>query len=204
MAFSDEQRDMIIAEIVTNGLFSEDNQDQLQELTDNQLVALVNPQELDELINNAKKKPVMVEDDDDEDEDMENNMEDYKTKKKKKMVGNSQPSLDEWLSSAPREVQALVANAQRVEEQQRTEYIETITANNSDLSAEELENRSTEDLQLFAKITSNKAAVTTQSSGATFPRFNFSGAAGGATPTTNTRQGVEPLALPGADYMTDK
>lgn len=55
MAFSKQQRRRLIANILAQEVFGEEQRDRLEDLTDNQLVALDNPERLDELVANAAK-----------------------------------------------------------------------------------------------------------------------------------------------------
>jgi len=181
MAFSAEQRQALVDQITTNSDFSEDV---LENLTDNQLVALAEPDKLDDLVNNAMPpqlaKAQMEEDDEEE----------MAVAKKypKKMSAN------QWMAQAPPELRRLVANAQKVEAEQREQLISTIVANeNCPLSAEELGSRSLEDLKAFAAM-----ATVNSSSG----NYDFMGA--GGAPVVNRSADVKPLPLPGAEYMTRK
>lgn len=55
MAFSKQQRRRLIANILAQEVFGEDQRDRLEDLTDNQLVALDNPERLDDLVSNSAK-----------------------------------------------------------------------------------------------------------------------------------------------------
>jgi len=199
MAFSPKQRQALINEIVVNTEFSEEA---LDSLTDNQLVALAEPEKLNELVNNAmppalakglaakkagKAAPVEDDEEDMEEDDMEDEEE---PAPKKDMTALRRPkmSANQWMASAPPELQRLVANAQRVEADRRNQLIETITANtNCPFDEEALMARSLEDLEAFA-------AMAGGSSGA--PNYNYAGASGFVG-----NSNVEALPMPGADYM---
>lgn len=221
MAFTKEQRRAAVAKIVANNAaFTEDG---LSKLTDNQLVALAEPAKLDSLVNNAKTYPFAKKDDEEEDvvldpkkrsprEDEEDPIpeedDEEESKAKKPVVmskgkkGTTANSAADWFKSAPPEVQRLVANARRAEAARRQELIGVITANGaSPLSEDELKQRSTEDLEVFARFAANSAPVGYDAFEEELNRFDFSGASGG--PVTNSGA-VQPLAMPGADYMTTK
>ena len=70
MAFTKQQRTALISQITANSAFSED---QLEDLTDNQLVALNSPAQLDNLVNNACSSGKLTnnEDDMEAEDDME-------------------------------------------------------------------------------------------------------------------------------------
>lgn len=201
MAFSKEQRQEIVSQIVANGKFDEGDSETLLQLTDNQLVGLAKPDELDELVDNATKVKVKTKkvDDDKEEEDeeeMETNRGGMK-KKKKDYTANEgeQVSLQDWMESAPPEIQRMVSNAQRIEKQEREQLVEQITANEGcPFTAEELNGRSTEDLQMFARMASAGSHKRVANSPVNFP--NFAGAAG-VSPTANRQaDGPKPMGLP--------
>jgi hypothetical protein len=199
MAFTAEQRQHLIGEITANSDF---NEDILENLTDNQLVALAEPDRLDELVNNAamppqlakaqkeKAEPVMEEDDEEDDEE-----EEVVVAKKypKKM------STNQWMAQAPPELRRLVANAQRIEAEQRSQLIETITANEAcPFTADDLKGRSLEDLKAFA------AMATVNSSGSlSSENYDFVGF-GGAPVVNRSVPDAKPLTLPTAEYMNPK
>jgi hypothetical protein len=202
MAFSTKQRQALINEIVVNNEFSEEA---LDSLTDNQLVALAEPDKLNELVNNAmppalakglaaKKagKAAPVEDDEEgmEEDDMEEDDMEEEPAPKKDMTALRRPkmSANQWMAAAPPELRRLVANAQVVEANRRNVLIETITANaNCPFDEDQLKTRSLEDLEAFA-------AMAGGSSGA--PNYNYAGASGFVG-----NSNVEALPMPGADYM---
>lgn len=184
MALTQQERQQLVSELIANQSFGEDQKDNLLKLTDNQLVALSDADGLDELVTNA-----MV-DDDDEDDDDEPTPRHHTT--------NSQMSLEDWMETAPPEVQNIVLNAQKTEAQHRGRLIEQITANGScPLTADQLGRRSTEDLEAFATMAGVKGGQASRSG-----RFSFLGAQGAPVTTNSGGSKVEPLALPGADYMT--
>ena len=222
MAFSKQQREGLISQIVTNSAFSKD---QLESLTDNQLVALNSPVQLDLLVNGSyvdkkmtknedmNKKMVENEDMESEDEmeedsmdseesDMEGSSSESGMKKpappknpvEAKVNKTAEQTTNQWLRNAPPEIRRMVANARAIELQQREQLISTITANSScPFSEDELQARTTEDLQAFAKMAS--ISVNRQD----FGGFDYSGAAGAFS--VNSQSKVEPLGLPTADYM---
>jgi hypothetical protein len=211
MAFTKEQRTALVGQIVANGQFKEEDKDKLSLLTDNQLVALNDATALDIVVNKAtsnegkKDKDLSVYSDaeiaaefksrskesDDDDDDDDDDSDEKATNKGK--TRNSQPkTLNEWMASAPPEIQRIVANAHQDELKKRASLIEHITTNGSGvLSAEDLKTRSTEDLMLFAQLAGANKPVDEP--------FNYLGAAG-YVPTTNART-ITPLDLPSADYM---
>lgn len=196
MAFNQQQREEIVSQIVANGPFGEEDNDALLELTDNQLVALAKPSELDEMVTNSLTTNETDDDeDDDEEEGKGKNMPSKKGKDKEKPTANEQVTLEDWMNSAPPEIQRMVANSQQIEKRERDQLIGQITANdNCPFTAEELGERSTEDLQAFARIaTTGRTAPQTPT--VNFP--NFEGAAG-VSPTTNRQESkVQPMGLPG-------
>jgi hypothetical protein len=222
MAFSKQQRKGLVDQIVANNDFSEEA---LETLTDNQLVALLEPTKLDELVNNAmppqlqkamkkKKEETMNEDmeDDMEDEmDSEDDMEEEEEEEEEALPKKKPPmttmkkgynkkgmSTNAWLAGAPPEVRRLVANAQRAEAEKRNQLVETIVANQAcPLTEKQLQTRSLEDLEVFAAMAKTSSSdIGIQSAG-----FDFFGAAGGPVVNSRSVQNAKPLALPGADYM---
>lgn len=217
MAFTSQERQSLVDEIVANSEFSEES---LKTLTDNQLVALAEPTKLDELVNNAgmppqlkkamdKKKSMNQEmKDDDEEDNMEDDMEEDDEEEmppKKPMTAmgaygkKKGMSTNQWLASAPPEVRRLVANARQVETARRNHLVEIITANeNCPLTADELLTRSIEDLETFAAMARSTTGPSTLNHS-----YDFTGAAGG--PVVNQRSiEAKPLSLPSADYMSKK
>jgi ABC-type Zn2+ transport system substrate-binding protein/surface adhesin len=205
MALTKEQRRSLVANIVAQiPTFEEDS---LTSLTDNQLVALAKPNDLDSLVNNAAKMAAKMEDEDEDDEDDEelvvakgkkvyNEADDEMVAakgKKGKMTSNRK-----WWNDAPPEVKRLVANAQRVEKRRREELVAAITANgNCPLTADDLNARSTEDLETFAAMAQGSVAANQ----ADEPwAFDFSGLGEPLAANAST-VAVKALGLPGADYM---
>lgn len=208
MAFSKAERRSLVGQIVTNSEFSEEALDQL---TDNQLVALAEPDQLDKLVNNAamppqlkkameakKKKQAAMNEDMEEEDDMEEDdmEEDEPAPPKKPMTAmkkgyGKKMSTNQWMAAAPPELRRLVANAQQIEAERRTKLVEVITANgNCPVSAEDLLVKSLDDLELMASLVSSPSQP-----------FSYLGAAGAPTLTGNSRTKVDPLPMPGADYM---
>lgn len=219
MSLTANQRRTLISNIVNQNDGFES--DALNTLTDNQLVALARPEQLDKLVDVANaamsgKPPVDDEEDDMKEKDaaMEDDMEEEDDeeevtptppvknggyKNKKAMTGNVQTK--QWWDEAPPEVRKLVANAQRIEQQQRQKLIAQITANDGcPLTANQLAQRSTEDLEVFAQFATANSYVAPV---ADVSGFDFSGL-GEPLNTANSGTASKPLALPGADYMTTK
>lgn len=101
------------------------------------------------------------------------------------MAGNAarrQPrkpvTINEWMKSAPPEIQSVVANAVALERQQKTSLINVITANNKEISKEDLAPMNLAMLRKLAAGYSNNNRVADQVS-------NYLGA---AAPTGNARQ----------------
>lgn len=161
MAFSKQRRRKLVASIIANELFDEDAKDSLNDLTDNQLVALLDPDQLDTLVaktagitDNSDDAEDAADDDEDTTEvtdnmgkkltdcsDEELMMEMKKRKGKKgKMTDNRSGSpaeeaqaIEDYLAStnAPDVIKRLIANQVAIDSEDRTRYIETITGNES-------------------------------------------------------------------------
>lgn len=101
------------------------------------------------------------------------------------MAGNAarrqprrKPTINEWMKSAPPEIQSVVANAVALERQQKTALINVITTNNKEISKEDLAPMNLAMLRkLAAGYTSNNRIADQVS--------NYLGA---AAPTGNARQ----------------
>lgn len=201
MALTKEQRDSLIQHITTNdnAAFEEGDEDKLEALTDNQLVALARPEELDELVSNKKKLPEALKkkmkgkvDDDEEEEEPAGNEE--------KPKGN----LQDWLKTLPAEARHLVQNSLRREAGQRQELITKITSNKaSQFTAEELGGFDTEVLE---KIHKSMGQVETPAANsqpkdpwAGLAGFDYSGAGiggGGQQRTPTSNEDDPPLMAP--------
>ena len=211
MALTKDQRDQLIGLIVANKSFE---RSQLTSLTDNQLVALNDPAKLDMVVN-AAKKPSMEEFEDeaimneyksrfgkgkvkgkDKDEEVMNEeMEDEEEMEEDddndEEESKAPISANRWFAQAPQEIRQIVANARRIENERREVLIDKIVTNGiCPLNTQELKQRSTEDLEVFAAM----------AGGSPSDSFNYMGAAGSVT--TNSRTKVQPLGVPTAEYMS--
>jgi hypothetical protein len=146
-----------------------------------------------------KKRPAMNEDMEEEEDDMEEEEDDMEEEEpappKKPMTAmkgyGKKMSTNQWMAAAPPELRRMIANAQQIEAERRTKLVEVITANgNCPVSAEDLLVKSLEDLELMASLVSSPSQP-----------FSYLGAAGAPALTGNSRIKVDPLPMPGADYM---
>ena len=248
MALSVRKRRKIIDELITNEVFNEDSEDYLSNLTDNQLIAISQPEDLDEMVTFVANAEEESEDDDGEDDSADDDrsegeqigddesVEDAPTdnvskmskmsemsdeelkaelrarqlkktpksnkRSKKKKKGSyptpptsnaedgSEMTVEQWLeaSGAPKAVVSMVNNAQAIENAEREDYIEIITANDANMFTEEqLEGSTTETLKGLAHL-----AARSQSRS---PQTNFAGR-GGRGGLVGNRQVETPLGVP--------
>lgn len=249
MALTQNERAQLIGSLVENGW----DEDLVAELTDNQLVALDQPENLDELVDNA----YMAMQDDEDDEDLTDNAEDddmddddmedkskvppqfkkkkktgnmgkdscaktlneygddeleaemMRRKKKKKTTTNARDcgcddgaeklSVNQYVDKlvaegAPEEVVELITNAQQQQEQERSELIELITANESNMFTEaELKNSKLDTLRRLARL----AQSGIKRSG--YGRSDYTANAGGGT-SFGMGSTEEPLDVPDLEW----
>jgi len=115
-------------------------------------------------------------------------------------VAPVQPTYQDWLRSAPPEVQRVVNNALAVETQRKTELIAIITANtNNPFSKEFLQMKDVPELEGLARLAQVQQPAPTVPTVNGVPMFgpNYAGAAGGL-PTMNNSVQIkeEPLSAP--------
>lgn len=151
------KKDEIVSQLIANEAAAWDEEDRgfLEGLTDLQLgklyVANIEATVPDPLLENEEEE-------EEEDEPIENEMNAALVTKtpvaKPAPAAKPQPkTLNEWMAEAPPEVQRLVANAQKLEGEQKKQYIEIITANERvQFSDEYLQSRSIDELQALAAL----------------------------------------------------
>jgi uncharacterized protein YihD (DUF1040 family) len=189
VALTQKQREDLAAGIAEEGVFETDS---LLQLTDNQLVALSDADQLDSLVDlaaNAAEKPDMTTMSD-EDLMAELAMRKKKSKKAPPTTNSEEEEDDEeaFLAAAPASIRRLVANAQAAEAKQREALVKQITANSSnEFTEDELAEMEVPQLERIAKLAR------------TAPAPNYSGRSGfGAT--TNSSHVEEPLVAPSLDF----
>lgn len=144
-----------------------------------------------------KKMPVMEEEDE---EDMETNA--AAKKPAKKPV--KKPTAKEWLEEAPEEVQVVVRNAIRIDNEEKTGLIAKIVANtNNPYSKEQLATMTTEQLRPLAKLATpavHNGNGENRVRGLFAPNF-----VGSAAPTGNQAEDEEEgLPLPTINWSEEK
>lgn len=107
-------------------------------------------------VKNAKVPAKAVADEEEEDEEMMTAEERAAAMAKKKMP----MSMNEWMETAPPELQQVVRNAQRIDNRDKAQMIKVITANaNNPFTKEQLDAMTTDQLRPLAKLAGVKPAA---------------------------------------------
>lgn len=212
MAKLNEQKRKELVDNLISGCecWADDDREVLNAMTDEKLKALngvVDKVTYAEAIANAAKQgyednTIKVEFDEEKKQFVGNRKEEKPTENKEEEKPNenkgeeSKPmTYDEWMASAPPQVQEVVKNAQRKEQAEKDGYVEQIVANERNvLTKEQLQAMGTDQLKAIAAIAATEDKQTTP---------NYSGAATPPLTGNSDEDKMEPLVVPTMNYKDE-
>lgn len=230
MALTKAQRQKLVDDLVTNEVFGEDSKDALMELTDNQLVALADGDQLDEMVNNQLGEEEGDLTDNQKKDKSKKNLENVETneleaelKKRKgkkdkptnnsdnqEVTTNEDGEVDEevWLKKAPKSVRQMITNSKRIVNNEKEKHIKVITANsNNRFTEDQLREKDVEELEVLADLagepTNNSETEDEEEELRFLPRKgNYSARAAATTGVTTNREEEDdsPLVAPSLDF----